>query len=97
MLAYLRAMSLGWKIAALLLIALAIVAGFRSCAAASNHKTDVAVDAAEKKGAASAAATAATKGMANVEQANKAAARVERDPAERRAGCLRHSRTPKNC
>lgn len=78
--------------------ALAIIfGGFKSCTATINHKTDVAVDAAEKNGAASAAATAATKGMSNVEQANKAAAKVDRDPAVRRAGCLRHSRTPENC
>lgn len=32
-----------------------------------------------------------------VEKANEAAAKVERDPAARRAGCLRHSRTPENC
>ena len=31
------------------------------------------------------------------EKANEAAAEVERDDNARRAGCLRHSRTPENC
>ena len=93
----LKALSLGWKVAGLVLIALAIFAGFRSCTATTNHKTDVAVDAAEQKGAATAAAAAATKGLENVEKGNAAAAAVDRDADARRAGCLRHSRTKQNC
>lgn len=97
MLAQLKALSLGWKIAGLVLIAIAIVAGFRSCTATTNHKTDAAIGAAEEKGAATAAAAAATKGLENVEKGNAAAATVGRDDDVRRAGCLRHSRTPENC
>lgn len=93
----LKALSLGWKVAGLVLIAIAIFAGFRSCTAITNHKTDVAVDAAEQKGAATAAAAAATKGLENVEKGNAAAAAVDRDADARRAGCLRHSRTKQNC
>jgi len=95
--AYLKALSVGWKIAGFVLIAIAIVAGFRTCTATTNHKTDVAIGAAEEKGAATAAAAAATKGLENVEKGNAAATAVDRDPAVRRAGCLRHSRTPENC
>jgi len=76
---------------------LAIVVGIRSCADVANHSTDAAVAAGEQKGAASAAAAAATKGLSNVEEGNKAAAAVARDSDARRAGCLRHSRTPENC
>ena len=93
----LKGLSLGWKVAGLVLIAIAIFAGFRSCTATTNHKTDVAVDAAEQKGAATAAAAAATKGLENVEKGNAAAAAVDRDADARRAGCLRHSRTKQNC
>ena len=32
-----------------------------------------------------------------VERANEAEVRIERDADARRAGCLRHSRTPENC
>lgn len=32
-----------------------------------------------------------------VEKANEAEARLDRDPDARRAGCLQHSRTPANC
>src|SRR5690606_18978573 len=35
--------------------------------------------------------------ITRTEQANEAAAKVERDPVARRDGCLRHSRTPENC
>jgi hypothetical protein len=90
-------LSPGWKIAGVALLAIAIVAAFRTCTATSNHKTDVAIEAAEGKGAATAAAAAATKGLKNVEDGNKAAAAVARDPDARRAGCLRHSRTPEHC
>lgn len=93
----LKALPLGWKAAGLALIAIAIVAGFRSCTAVTNHSTDAAVAAGEQKGAATAAAAAATKGLSNVEEGNKAAAAVARDADARRAGCLRHSRTPENC
>lgn len=92
-----KAASIGWKLAGLVLIAVAIFAGFKSCTATSEHKTNVAVDAAEQKGAASAAAAAATKGLEYVAKGNAAAAAVDRDPVVRRAGCLRHSRTKQNC
>jgi hypothetical protein len=95
--AELKALSLGWKIAGIVLVAIAIVAGFRSCTAVTNHKTDAAIGAAEQKGAATAAAAAATKGLGHVEKGNAAAAAVDRDPAVRRAGCVRHSRTKQNC
>jgi type IV secretory pathway TrbL component len=97
MLPNLKALSLGWKVAGVVLIAIAIFAAFRSCTATTNHKTDVAIGAAEEKGAATAAAAAATKGLVNVEKGNAAAAAVDRDDDARRAGCLRHSRTPENC
>lgn len=97
MLTNLKALSLGWKIAGIVLVALAIFAGFRACTATTNHKTDVAIGAAEGKGAATAAAAAATKGLENVEKGNAAAAAVDRDDDARRAGCLRHSRTKQNC
>lgn len=97
MLPNLRALSLAWKIAGVVLIAIAIVAGFRSCSATTNHKTDAAIGAAEGKGAATAAAAAARKGLENVEKGNAAAAAVDRDADARRAGCLRHSRTKQNC
>ena len=74
-----------------------IVAGFKSCTAATNHKTDTVARVAEEKDAATSAAAAATKGLENVEAGNKAAAAVARDDGARRAGCLRHSRTPENC
>jgi hypothetical protein len=85
------------KVVGVMLLAIAIVAGFRACSAASNHKIDAAIGAAEEKGAATAALDAAMKGMEIVEKANAAAAAVDRDDAARRAGCLRHSRTPENC
>lgn len=97
MLTHLKGLSLGWKIGILVLVGFAIFAGFKICTATTNHKTDAAIGAAEEKGAATAAAAAATKGLENVEKGNAAAAAVDRDPAVRRAGCLRHSRTPENC
>lgn len=74
-----------------------IFAGFKSCTATTNHKTDVIAKTGEEKGAATTAAAAATKGLENVEKGNAAAAAVGRDDGARRAGCLRHSRTPENC
>lgn len=97
MLTHLKGLSLGWKIGILVLVGFVIFAGFKSCTATTNHKTDAAIGAAEEKGAATAAAAAATKGLENVEKGNAAATAVDRDPAVRRAGCLRHSRTPENC
>lgn len=38
-----------------------------------------------------------TETIKQVEKANEAEARIERDPDARHAGCLRHSRTPENC
>lgn len=38
-----------------------------------------------------------TETIDRVERANEAEVRIEGDPAARRAGCLRHSRTPENC
>lgn len=93
----LKALPLMWKLIGVGLAALAIVAAFKSCTAVTNHSTDAAVAAGEQKGAATAAASAATKGLSNVEEGNKAAAAVARDGDARRAGCLRHSRTPENC
>lgn len=92
-----KALSLGAKGAIFVLIAIAIFAGFKACTATTNHKTDTIATSAEEKGAATAAATAATKGLKNVEDGNKAAAAVARDDDARRAGCLRHSRTKENC
>lgn len=97
MLTHLKGLSLAWKIAGVVLIAIAIVASFRSCTATTNHRTDVAIGAAKGEGAATAAAAAATKGLENVEKGNAAAAAVDRDADARRAGCLRHSRTKQNC
>jgi Tfp pilus assembly major pilin PilA len=56
-----------------------------------------AMDRVEEKGAATAAAQAATKGLNNVETGNRAAEKVRTNDDARRAGCLRHSRTPENC
>lgn len=95
--AYLKTISGSAKFAIVILIGIAILAAFKSCTATTNHKTDVAIGAAEGKGAATAAAAAATKGLENVEKGNAAAAAVDRDDDARRAGCLRHSRTPENC
>ena len=64
---------------------------------AINHFTDRAFDASEDKGAANVRVIVAEKGMSNVENANKAAAEVSRDPVVRNADCVRDSRTPENC
>lgn len=95
--AYLKTISGSAKFVIVILVGIAIFAAFKSCTATTNHKTDAAIGAAEEKGAATAAAAAATKGLVNVEKGNAAAAAVDRDDDARRAGCLRHSRTPQNC
>lgn len=85
------------KIAGPLLLLAVIIFAARSCTATTNHTTDAGLSAAKSEGAATAAATAATKGLQNVEDGNKAAVAVGSDDDARRAGCLRHSRTPENC
>lgn len=85
------------KIIVAIALVAGIIAGVKGCTAIVNHKTDAAIEAAEGKGAAKSAAAAATKGMERVAEGNKAAATVDRDDDARRAGCLRHSRTPENC
>lgn len=85
------------KIAVAIALVAGVLAGIRGCTTVAKHKTNAAIEAAEGKGAATAAATAATKGLERVEKGNKAAAAVDRDDDARRAGCLRHSRTPENC
>lgn len=85
------------KIAIIAAVVVAIAAGIRGCADVIDHRTDAAIAAAESKGASRAAAAAATKGLEHVEQGNRAAAAIDRDDGARRAGCLRHSRTPEYC
>ncbi len=53
--------------------------------------------AARDAGAATQSATTATKGLSDVEAANRAADAVARDDRVRDADCVRHSRTPDNC
>lgn len=77
----------GVALACIIAIAIMIGLGF----------VDRAFDSAEQAGASKGAAAAAEKGLSNVEAANRAADTVARDPVERNADCLRHSRTPENC
>lgn len=74
-------------------VALILVAGFFAVRSLYNDG----LDRVEEKGAATAAAKAATEGLHNVQTGNEAAEAVRRDDNVRRAGCLRHSRTPENC
>jgi len=92
-LAWFRALSLSGRIG----LGIAIIAGAALIVLTINGFVDRAFDRAERKGAAASAADAATKGLEHVEQANEAAHKVTLDAAARRAGCLRHSRTPQNC
>lgn len=64
---------------------------------AANHFIDRAFDGAEESGASRVEAKAATSALEAVEKGNAAAETVARDPAVRRADCLRDSRTPENC
>lgn len=82
-------------IAAALLVA--IVAGFRSCTATSNHKTDVAADAARGEGAASAAADGLKGVLKDAETANKAGAAVAAGGQPAYDVCVLTSDTPRNC
>jgi hypothetical protein len=62
-----------------------------------NHFVDRAFQGAEESGASRVEAKAATSALEAVEKGNAAAETVARDPAVRRADCLRDSRTPENC
>jgi hypothetical protein len=75
------------------IVALILVGGFFAVRSLVNDG----LDRVEEKGAATAAAKAATEGLKNVQTGNEAAEAVRRDDSVRRAGCLRHSRTPENC
>lgn len=75
------------------IVVLILVGGFFAVRTLFNDG----LDRVEEKGAATAAAKAATEGMKNVQTGNEAAEAVRRDDNVRRAGCLRHSRTPENC
>lgn len=92
-----KALSLGWKAVAVGLCVLAIVLGINSCTATTNHKTDVAIDAAEEKGAATVRAEAAEEGLKDVVKSQEARQVIDRDAVARFDMCLRTSRTPENC
>jgi len=92
-----KGLSLGWKAAAIALLALAIVAGFKACTATTNHKTDVAIEAAEDKGAAIVRAEAAEEGIRDVVKSQEVRGAVDRDAVARHDICVRTSRTPENC
>lgn len=94
---WIKTLSLGWKAVLVGLLALAIVAGFRSCTATTNHRTDAAIGAAEEKGAATVRAEAAEEGISDVIESHEARKSVDRDAAARYSVCLRTSRTPENC
>lgn len=81
------------RLAFVAVVALILVAGFFAVRSLYNDG----LDRVEEKGAATAAAKAATEGLHNVQTGNEAAEAVRRDDNVRRAGCLRHSRTPENC
>lgn len=87
----------GLDLSAKLGVGLMIVAAIAVAILTINHFTDRAFDASEDKGAANVRVIVAEKGMSNVENANKAAAEVSRDPVVRNADCVRDSRTPENC
>lgn len=92
-----KALSLGWKAAIVGLFVLAIVLGINSCTATTNHKTDVAIDAAEEKGAATVRAEAAEEGIRDVVKSQEVRQVIDRDAVARFDLCLRTSRTPENC
>lgn len=92
-----KAVSIGWKLAGVGLLVLAIVLGVNSCTATTNHKTDVAIEAAEDKGAATVRAEAAEEGIRDVVKSQEVRGAVDRDAAARYDVCVRTSRTPQNC
>lgn len=95
--AWFKAVSIGWKLAGVGLLVLAIVLGVNSCTTTTNHKTDVAIEAAEDKGAATVRAEAAEEGIRDVVKGNEARQVIDRDAVARFDVCVRTSRTPKNC
>lgn len=95
--ASLKALSLGWKAVAVGLLALAIVLWINSCTATTNHNADVAIDAAEGKGAATVRAEAAEEGIRDVVKSQEVRQVIDRDAVARFDLCLRTSRTPENC
>lgn len=76
----------------LFVIGLLLIAGF-----GLHHLIDSAQDSAEEKGAAKVERTVATKGLSNVEAANRAVVDASIDDRIARAECLRYSFTPENC
>ena len=63
----------------------------------ADRAQDNAVGQAREVGASEVREQAATETLNRTLEANNAAEAVRRDPVVRRAGCLRHSRTPENC
>lgn len=97
MLASFKALSIGWKLAGIGLLVLAIVLGVNSCTATTNHKTDVASDDAKGMGAATVRAEAAEEGIRDVVKSQEVRGTVDRDAAARYDVCMRTSRTPQYC
>lgn len=94
---YVKALPFGWKAALLLLAAVAIVAGARSCITTTNHKTDAGLTAARGEGAATATAEGLTGVLKDAETANKAGAAVAAGGRAAYDVCMRTSDTPENC
>ena len=79
------------------LAAVAVVAAILLLVRCSDRAQDNAVTQATKAGAAQERADTATTTLNRTLDAINAEEAVRRDPDVRRAGCLRHSRTPENC
>jgi len=97
MFAWLKALSIGWRLAGIGLLVLAIVLGVDSCTATTNHKTDVGLKAAKGEGAATVRAEAAEEGIRDVVKSQEVRGAVDRDAVARYDVCVRTSRTPANC
>lgn len=85
------------KLGGLVLLALAIFAGFKACTATTNHKTDAGMTAARGEGAATATADGLKGVLQDAETANKAGAAVAAGGAAAYDTCLRTSDTPEHC
>lgn len=92
-----KAVSIGWKLAGVGLLVLAIVLAFDSCTATNNHKTDTVATTAEEKGAATVRAEAAEEGIRDVVKSQEVRGAVDRDAAARYDVCMLTSRTPQYC
>ena len=79
------------------MIVLAIIGAIFAVIKIGGHLIDGNNEAQRDLGAAKTTNDNLTTTIERTEKANEAAETIERDPDARRAGCLRHSRTPQNC